>query len=471
MKNFKLFYLLIALMASTTFAWADDSGTCGDNLTWSYVESTHTLTISGTGVMTNYSSDYVPWKDYKSAITSVVLPDGLTSIGKWVFFLCTALTSIDIPASVTTIEQAAFNNSHLQTVHFADGSQLTNINASAFLSCTSLTSISIPAGVTSIGAQAFYGCTSLSSIDIPASVTSIGQKFIRYCSNLTSISVDANNTVYDSRDNCNAIIQTSTNKILYGCSNTVIPSGVTSIGTEAFSNYSNLTTIEIPNTVTQILSYAFSSCTGMTSIDIPISVTSIADNAFKSCTGLTDVTVHWTDLQGVTTSANAFYNVTLSSVNLHVPYGTKAMYESDEPWNSFTIVEANPSGTCGANLFWEYNPSTKTLTISGTGAMDDYNGYSSNAPWNAYQNEMTTVVIENGATTIGANAFSIYYPNLTSVTIPATVTSIGNFAFYYCPGLTSITIPEGLTSIGNHAFQGCRALTSSINIPAGVTSI
>ena len=192
----------------------------------------------------------------------------VTSIGNHAFYDCYGLTSITIPNSVTSIGEHAFSY------------------------CYGLISITIPNSVTSIGYWAFSDCGGLTSITIPNSVTSIGIGAFEGCSGLESIVVDPGNTKYDSRNNCNAIIETESNTLFAGCKNSVIPNSVTSIGYDAFSGCSGLTSITIPNSVTSIGNYAFSGCSGLTSITIPNSVTSIESYAFWDCDGLTSITIH-----------------------------------------------------------------------------------------------------------------------------------------------------------------------------------
>ena len=171
---------------------------------------------------------------------------------------------------------------------------VTSIGNWAFGSCYGLTSVIIPNSVTSIGSRAFAECSGLTSITIPNSVTSIGSygDYAFYgCSSLTSITVEEGNTVYDSRNNCNAIIKTKSNSIILGCKNTMIPNSVTRIGSGAFSGCSGLTSITIPNSVTNIDDDAFKNCSGLNSITIPNSVTRIGRSAFIGCSGLTSITI------------------------------------------------------------------------------------------------------------------------------------------------------------------------------------
>ena len=219
---------------------------------------------------------------------------GIRRLGA-LFSVCTSLTSIDIPNSVTWIGNDVFQF------------------------CNGLKSITIPNSVTSISSGAFQYCSSLTSIVIPSGVTSIGNDAFQYCISLTSITVDTNNTVYDSRNNCNAIIEKSTNTLIQGCNNTIIPNGVTSIGEGAFAGCDGLITITIPNSVTSIGSNAFQNCTNLTDVTIGSGVTSIGSNAFNGCTSLTSITCNATTAP--TIQFNTFTNVKTNGT-LTVPIGS-----------------------------------------------------------------------------------------------------------------------------------------------------
>ena len=176
------------------------------------------------------------------------------------------------------------------------------------MGCSSLTSITIPPSVTKIEEYAFYDCSSLTSISIPPSVTKIGEWAFSRCSSLTSITVSKDNKVYDSREDCNAIIHTESNMLIRGCKNTIIPPSVTEIGFDAFFACSSLTSISIPPSVTKIGKYAFWDCSSLTSIAIPPSVKEIKGNiiggTFSDCTSLTEVRIP----KGCNVDEDAFRN-------------------------------------------------------------------------------------------------------------------------------------------------------------------
>ena len=224
-----------------------------------------------------------------------VISDGITysvtSIGDGAFDGCSSLTAIIIPNSVTCIGNFAF------------------------CGCRGLTSINIPKSVTSIGNNAFHDCRGLTSITIPSSVTSIGDAAFWGCSSLTAIQVDAANNVYDSRNSCNAIIETATNTLVAGCKNTIIPSSVTSIGIVAFAG-----------------------CSSLTAINIPASVTTIGHNSFSGCSSLTDCYCYAEEVPVIHTLT--FENSNISNAALHVPAGSVAAYQSAPLWSNFKEIIA-----------------------------------------------------------------------------------------------------------------------------------
>ena len=370
-----------------------------------------------------------------SSLTSVTIPNSVTSIGGDAFRGCSSLTSVTIPNSVTTIGNSAFYGcSNLTSVTIPNS--VTSIDIYAFTRCSGLTSVTIGNSVTSIGSYAFRDCSGLTSVTIPESVTSIGQSAFEGCSGLTSVKVASDNSTYDSRDNCNAIIETASNTLIAGCKNTIIPSSVTSIGDYAFRDCSGLTSVTIPNSVTSIGNSAFEDCSGLASVTIPNSVTSIGYDAFSGCSGLTSVTIP----NSVTSiGSNAFSHCSgLTSVKVASDNST---YDSRDNCNA--IIET-ASNTLIAGCKNTIIPSS--VTSIGDYAFRDCSG-------------LTSVTIPNSVTSIGYSAFEDC-SGLTSVTIPNSVTSIGLFAFNGCSGLTSVTIPNSVTSIGRSAFSGCSGLES-----------
>ncbi len=287
--------------------------------------------------------------DKCSGLISVVIPNSVFSIGNYAFTDCSSMTSIAVEAGNTKFDSRDNCNAIIETASntlkagcktTVIPNNVTTIGFAAFDGCSGLTSVTIPNSVTSIKDVAFCDCSSLTSITIPHSVTSIGSSTFAGCGNLTSIVVEAGNTVYDSRDNCNALIETASNTLVRGCEKTVIPNSVTTIGRDAFSYCTGLSSVTIPNSVTSIGKYAFFKCKAMTSLTIPNSVTSIDNSAFFDCWGLTSVTsLATTPPQAVDNSFNNY------KIPLYVPKGTRDAYLAQEPWNKFKeIIESENTG-------------------------------------------------------------------------------------------------------------------------------
>ena len=313
-----------------------------------------------------------------TGLTSITIPDSVTSIGYDAFSCCTSLISITIPDSVKSIDYEAFYGcTGLTSITIPDS--VTSIEWSAFGGCTGLTSITIPDSVTSIDYSAFYGCTGLTSITIPDSVTSIDYSAFGGCTGLTSITVDENNAVYDSRNNCNAIIETATNKLISGCKNTVILDSVTSIEDFAFSGCTGLTSITIPDSVTSIGWRTFEGCTNLTSITIPNSLTSIEDGAFSGCTGLTSITipdsvtsVDYCAFSGCTGLTSITIPDSVTMINWYAFDGCNGLTDvyytgSEEQWNKIKIYKPNEP-ILNATIHYNYVPHEHSYTAELTKA-------------------------------------------------------------------------------------------------------
>ena len=482
-----MFPLTVSSAEKTEESVGATSGTSGDCI---WTNNNGHVTISGEGRMADYRS-YTdsPW--YGHGVKSVVIEQGVTNVGKHAFTFCYDLESVSMADSVT------------------------EIGANAFSNCWRLSEISLSNSLKNIGGSAFLNNYKLNNVVIPASVTSIGEGVFKSCESMTSISVDSANTVYDSRDNCNAIIKTGSNTLLYGFPGTVIPNSVRTIGEKAFYYNQAITSVTIPDGVTTIEEDAFLGCYNLKTVSLPDSVSSIGESAFLSCSKLTYVHIP-TALTEI--SENVFCGCS-QLTELTIPENIKsinkwafaACSKLTDIWlpASVTFLENNPFERCSGlnsiavdNSNPVYNSRNNcnaiietatnklvcgcantiipdgvkeigTAAFSGCSELthlnipDSVTVIGEEAFW--FCDELEEIVIPENVTTIGRMAFELCQ-NLTSVTIPDSVTSIEDSAFNRCTSLMSITIPSGVTSIGDSAFEGCTSLMS-ITIPSSVTSI
>ena len=536
-----------------------DSGFCGisgDNVKWK-LTSDGTLTISGTGMMKNFVSS-APWNKYNSQITSVVIENDVSSIGSSAFKSCSSLTNITIPSGVTNIGSLAFFNCTGLTAVIMEGTTPPTLGNSAnvFQNCDSLKTIFVPAGCESRYKNAWttYGgrikeipngnCgiagqeesvkwvfnpvtgtltisgtgdmkgyniingvaqnlpwenyrTSIEKVVIESGITEIGSGSFADHTNLTEVTFAKNSKL--KKIGGSAFLGCS------GLTSITIPESVTTIVGWAFLGCTSLTSITIPSSVNSIGAYAFSVCTSLTSITLPSSVTSIEKEAFSDCAKLTTVTM---ERSTPPTLGDNIFESCEELNTIFVPVNALTAYQNacdkgEKGWKAEYKNMLAIGGNCGAStneggeesVKWSFNPENGKLTISGSGKMANYIS-PQGVPWYNYRPQITSVVIENGVTSIGDMAFqdcgnltTITFTgdsqlksignhafdgctNLTSITIPTSVTSIGKYAFQECTGLTSVTFAENsqLESIGNHAFDGCTKLTS-VKIPTSVTSI
>ena len=412
------------------------------------------------------SVTYQVWfsdKNY-AGVKSIIIPAEIecngttytvTSIGKGAFQSCESLTSIIIPNSVTSIGEDAFwGCSSLEGIEFPNS--ITNIGEEAFCYCTSLKYIDFPSKLTTIGKEAFFKCYALDSITIPKSVRNIEEEAFRQCGSLKSIKVEAGNPIYDSRDNCNAIIKTSTNTLIAGCQNTVIPNSVRNIGDWAFNWCKSLTSIFIPKSVTTIGEGAFAGCVGLKYIKVelgnPIYDSRENSNAIiKTATNTLVVGCHNSTIHNsvTTISEGAFgHCTTLKSVIVpkSLKYIERGAFEGCDSLGVIKVEAGNTTFDSRENCNAIIDTYNNTLVLGCAGT-----------------------TIPNSVTTIGEGAFYCCY-SLKSISIPSSVNRINKEAFQYCRNLTSITIPNSVKWIDEKAFSGCRGLVS-LTLGTGVISI
>ena len=459
----KLFTLLIAVFAAIGLQ-AQTSGSCGDNLNWSYNETTKTLTITGSGAMTDYAAAADrPWHTFRADVESIVVPDGLTNIGAYAFSGC-KMVNFTIPASVTSIGKYAFNYcSALTAIDIPAG--VTTIGRSAFDYCNALASINLPEGLTSIGQRAFAVCKSLATISIPSTVTTLGQYTFAWCYNLQSATIGGGVTTipqwaFFNDTLLNTVVlseglDTIDYNAFYTCkrlSSINLPESVTSVKGSSFSGCNAIAEplynshlfaympksyeggYAVPNGISVISSMAFIDCANLTSVILPASIDSIGYGAFASNSSLKYFTL-LTPIPPKTDAENGPSRVFSSEYMPKMVFipSTEAYtaYSGTSYWNSFSyhIGGINSNGIC-----YTLNHEAHTAKVD----------YLSGSP--AQQANYVTGALEIPAT-------------LDVCGTPYTVNAIGKAAFYGCTGLTEITLPATIDTLYAQCFKNCSSLT------------
>ena len=363
-----------------------------------------------------------------TGITSIVIPDSVTSIGESAFYDCKSLAEITVSPdnkNFSSVDGVLFSKDMSTLLVYPAGSKrstyivpdsVTEIGNDAFYCCTSLSKVQLPNGLTKIGNYAFRDCINLTEITIPDSVTSIGRFAFSGCTSLSKVDLPKNLTgIYSG--------------VFSGCTSLAeitIPDSVTEIGDSAFSDCTSLAELTIPDGVTEIGYDAFCYCTSLSKVKLPNSLTTIGYSAFRGCINLTDITI--------------------SSDNKNFSSVDGVLFSKD-----MSILLAYPAGN---------NRSTYTVPDSVT-EIGNYAFYCCTS--------LSKVQLPNGLTKIGDSAFD-RCENLTEIVIPDSVTEIGYSAFRDCKSLTEIVIPDSVTEIGSFAFFGCTSL-SKVQLPNGVTKI
>ncbi len=428
MKKLVMLLLVIAVVLCGTIALADNEGTCGAKLTWK-LDSAGVLTISGSGPMDDFRYGSAPWKDLRKDIKSVVIEEGVTTVGDSAFYWCRELTSVTLPDTLTVVADQAFENCNkITTIKMSKNVE--SIGSWAFYGCESLMSIELPDTLKRIEDLAFHDCESLTVLNIPASVEYINEdRTFVGSSKLTAINVAEENLYYVSVDGV-LYNKDQTTLIFYPAGKTgrsfAIPETVKKVDAYAFYWNEMIESISIPGSVETIGGDAFAGCEKLTSINFSEGLLSIGSTAFHQCNTLPSIT----------------FPASLQRLG-------DDMFESCYELKEILVAEGSETFKSVDGVLFDVTG--KTLVAYPVGKVQGiYN-------------------VPEGVETIGDYSF-LYGKNLVNVTFPDSLLRIGTAAFNGCNKLTGIVFPKNLVSIDDRAFSSCYALTS-IEIPESVTSL
>ncbi len=469
---------------------SETGGKCGSNASWS-LSSDGVLTVFGSGEMENYKSADAPWseKNFSSVIisegitsvgensffgcqylSSVSIPNSISSIGDMAFYGCTALAEIKFEGNLTSIGNEAFAHSGLKSVSLPDISQnvgtglfsdcsslqnayISNLNSIpdyTFMNCEALVNVVTSENLISIGKMSFHGCSSLASFNFTKQITTVSQNAFSLCTNLLTVS---------------------------------LPDSLTKLGQFAFYGCTNLSKITIGNGLNSIEKGTFESCSSLSDIELGLNLTTIGERAFTNCSSLNNINIPTSVKNIFDNSIGYFYSQAESQNEIIETYSKNTEFVIEISSFSPSVAEIyskengflfkslgtliSDTGRISDTLEWSINISSGIIVISGNGTMPDFEDFSK-TPWSCYKEYIKTISVSSGVTGLGAHCFSGCV-NISEIILSKTVSSIGSYAFAGT-GIVNLSLSQGLTRIGISAFENCTKL-SNVVFPSSLEGI